>query len=128
MNEITKKYKIKSIITFWLSLALNIIPAAVFIIMGISTVDVEYKVILSVTGVVALILGIIMLMSKAKMGRSLFWMVFLGLYFCMNNLGGLIIAMGVCTLIDDLVVKRLHSRYNEDYHTNKQIDKREKKE
>lgn len=125
MSDITKKLRLKSAITFWLSVALNVVPMLVFIIAGISTQEVEQKVVLSLTAMIAAVIGVIMLVSKAKLGRVLFWIVFLVMYICMNDLKALIITMGICTLLDDLVIKHLHHRWNEDYHTNKQIDKRE---
>lgn len=124
MSEYTKGYKIKSRITFWLSLALNIIPMIVFFFCGFSVADVNQKVILSFTAVAAIVLGVIMAISKAKIGRSIFWIVFLVFYFCMQDMLPIIVAMGACTIVDELLVSPLHKRWNTDYHTNKQIDKR----
>lgn len=124
MSKTTKNLRLKSAITFWLSVCLNVVPVAIFVIQGISTVEVEYKVVLSITAIIALVLGAIMLIAKAKLGRVLFWLVFLSMYCCMQDLKALVITMAVCTLLDDLIVKHLHHRFNEDFHTNKQIDKR----
>lgn len=124
MSDITKGYKIKSSITFWLSLALNVIPMIVFFFCGFATAEVSQKVILSFTGVAALILGAIMLISKAKIGRSIFWIMFLVMYFCMQDMLPIIIAMGACTIVDELVVSPLHTYWHTSAETNKQIDKR----
>lgn len=125
MSDITKSYNAKSKITFFLSLSLNIIPMLIFVIIGFCQGDVTQKVAIGFTAIAALVLGTIMLLSKAKLGRSLFWIIFLVMYVFMTNLYPIIIAMGICTIIDDLIVSPLHSRWNTDYHTNKQIDKRE---
>lgn len=124
MSKTTKNLRLKSAITFWLSVCLNVVPIAIFVAQGISTVEVEQKVVLSLTAMIALVLGAIMLIAKAKLGRVLFWLVFLSMYCCMDNLMPLVITMACCTFADDLVVKHLHHRFNEDFHTNKQIDKR----
>lgn len=124
MSDYTKGYQIKSRITFWLSIALNVVPMLIFFFCGFSTAEVNQKVVLSITAVAALILGAIMLLSKAKIGRSIFWIIFLVMYICMQDMLPIIISMGICTIIDELIVSPLHKRWNTDYHTNKQIDKR----
>lgn len=32
--------------------------------------------------------------------------------------------MGICTILDELIISPLHRRWKTDYRTNKQIDKR----
>lgn len=124
MSDTTKKLKHRSRFLWALSMLLNVVPMAVFVIMGFIQGTTEQKVVLGFTAVSALGLGALMILSKMNIKRSIFWILALGLTLVMNELYPVIIAMGSCTLLDELIVSPIHSRINTDYHTNKQIDKR----
>lgn len=72
MHEITKDYGRKAKITGIISLLLNIGPMLYFVIAGFIQGGVEQRVVLGLTGIAALVLGVIMMINKAKLGRSLF--------------------------------------------------------
>lgn len=124
LSTSTKKMRRKSRLTWWLSFLLNIVPMLVFVIIGFVNGSTEQKVSIGFTAIAAIILSCIMMLSKMNMKRSIFWIVFVGLYFVMQDLYPLIITMGACTLIDELIIEPIHDRANADYHINKQIDKR----
>lgn len=124
LSNATKRLRRKSRLTWWLGFLLNIVPMMVFVIIGFINGSTEQKVSIGFTAIAAIILGCIMMLSKMNVKRSIFWIVFVGLYFVMQDLYPMIITMGACTLIDELIIDPIHNRANADYHTNKQIDKR----
>lgn len=124
MSDITKGYNTKKNILFWISVALNVVPMLIFFFIGFKEVEVTKKVILSFTGVAALVLGGFMIVSKLRIKRTIFWICFLVLYFCMQDLYSLILAMGICTIVDEILVSPLHKYYKDKTFTNKEIDKR----
>lgn len=126
MSDTTKKLRNKSRFTWWLSIMLTMVPMSVFVTIGFVNGTTQQKVAIGFTAIASIILAVISLMSKMNIKRSIFYVILIGLYVVMKDLYPLLITMGVCTLADDIVVSPLHNRYNTDYHTNKQIDKREK--
>lgn len=124
ISTATKQLRTRSRLLWWLGFLLNIIPVMVFVTIGFINGTTEQKVSIGFTAIAAIILGCIMMLSKMNVKRSIFWIVFIGLYFTMQDLYPMIITMGACTFVDELLIEPLHNRANADYHTNKQIDKR----
>lgn len=124
LSTSTKQLQRKSRLTWWLGFLLNIVPMLVFVTIGFINGTTEQKVSIGFTAIAAIILGCIMALSKMNVKRSIFWIVFVGLYFVMQDLYPIIVTMGICTLIDELIIEPIHNRANADYHINKQIDKR----
>lgn len=124
MSDITKKNKKRYYLLKLISWALTIIPITVFLFMGMSTVDSEKKLILSFISVIAIILGVIMILTKVNLKRTIFWIVFIALYYCMSQLYILIIVMGGCTILDEIIIEPLEKHYKNKYKINKEIDKR----
>ena len=123
MSSPTKKYKNLSGLFGFLSWAIIIIPTLIFIIIGFINGVVASKLILGITTIAALIILMVAALQKAKL-RSPFWLVMIGLSFCLGEISGILILMGVCTVIDEMVVSPLHKHYSNLYTINREIDKR----
>lgn len=126
MSEVTKKKRIAKNVLFLISWALTIVPSALFIIEGFYYGETKEKICIGFVALASIILGVFMVLSKANLKRTIFWIVMLGCIAIMDNLRDLIIIMGACNIADEILISPLHNRFKEDYHTNKQIDKREK--
>lgn len=120
----TKTYKFKKNITFLLSFLCTFGPLITFIIMGYSQgTEMKEKLCLTMTLITAIILSLIAIMRKIHL-RSTVYIVMIGLWVALDKLLPFIITIGICTILDELIFTPLHKRWKEDYHTNKQIDKR----
>ena len=124
ISDYTKSKKRGAIITGILSFVLTIGPAVFFFFKGFVQGDTHTKVGLSMVMIISLVLGALMLLFKAHLKRTLFWILFIGVYAAMHSMLSVVISMAVCNIIDEVVITPLHSRFVEDYRTNKQIDKR----
>ena len=119
----TKTYKFKMIITGILSFLCSFGPLAVFIIMGLIEGEGKEKLVLTMTMVGAIILSMIAAMKKLHL-RSVTYILMIGLWIALDDLMPFIITMMICTMLDEIILTPLHKRWKEDYHTNKQFDKR----
>lgn len=124
MSSDTKKALKWKKITFWISVMLNLVPMIVFVIMGFVNGDVKEKVAIGFTTLSAIILTLFMILSKVNMKRTVFWIVLFGVVGVMDSLYTLFLVMGICQMLDDLVVSPLHTAFKNTAKTNKIIDKR----
>lgn len=122
-SEPTKHYHRMDIFFSILSWAIMLIPMAVFIVMGFITGPVVSKVALGLTTIAAIIMLAIAALQKTKL-RSPFWLVVIGLAFCLNEVYTMLIIMGVATIMDELIFSPLSKYYHSRYVINDQIDKR----
>lgn len=122
-SDPTKHYHRMDIFFSVLSWAIMIIPMAVFIVMGFITGPVVSKVALGLTTIAAIIMLAIAALQKTKL-RSPFWLVVIGLAFCLNEVYTMLIIMGVATIMDELIFSPLSKYYHSRYVINDQIDKR----
>ena len=122
-SEPTKHYHRMDIFFSILSWAIMIIPMAAFIVMGFITGPVVSKVALGLTTIAAIIMLAIAALQKTKL-RSPFWLVVIGLAFCLNEVYTMLIIMGVATIMDELIFSPLSKYYHSRYVINDQIDKR----
>lgn len=126
MSNITKRQRLLSRIFGILSFLLAIAPAIVFVIMGFACGTPTQKIAIGFTGITAIVLLVFSLISKLKIKKSVFWIAMFGMIGLFDSLGYMFIIVGVGQILDEIIVSPLHHRFKEDYHTNKQIDKREK--
>lgn len=119
----TKSYKIKKNIAFFLSLLCSFGPLIVFTIMGLVQGEGKEKICLTLTSISSIILAAICSMRKIHL-RSTIYILMIGLWIALDDLLPFIITLMICTMLDELIFTPLHKRWKEDYHTNKQIDKR----
>lgn len=124
MTDYTKKKRVASRITGLISFLLNVVPVIVFVIIGFIQGGVKQKVSLSFLGVAALVLGFLMLLFKANLKRTLFWIMMIGIYICLDKMQSVIITLAVCNVLDEVIISPLHKKFASEYKTNKEIDKR----
>lgn len=119
----TKNYKFKKNITFILSMLCSIGPLVVFTIMGIIQGEGVEKISLTLTAISSIVLAVIAILNKIHL-RSTTYILMIGLWIALDNLLPFVITLMICTMLDELVLTPLHNRWKEDYHTNKQFDRR----
>lgn len=119
----TKTYRIKKNIAFFLSMLCNIGPLVAFVIMGMIEGEDREKVCLTLTAISSIVLGLICVMRKVHL-RSTLYILMIGLWIALDNLLTFIVTLMICTLLDELILTPLYHRWKEDFHTNKQFDKR----
>lgn len=119
----TKNYKFKKNITFILSMLCSIGPLVVFTIMGIIQGEGVEKISLTLTAISSIVLAVIAILNKIHL-RSTTYILMIGLWIALDNLLPFVITLMICTMLDELVLTPLHKRWKEDYHTNKQFDRR----
>lgn len=119
----TKNYKFKKNITFILSMLCSIGPLVVFTIMGIIQGEGVEKICLTLTAISSIVLAVIAILNKIHL-RSTTYILMIGLWIALDNLLPFVITLMICTMLDELVFTPLHNRWKEDYHTNKQFDRR----
>lgn len=104
----------------WLVLT---VPMSVFIIKGFILGSVVSKVALGLTAVAAFIILVFSALQKLKL-RSPFWILCIGLSFCLTKIYPLLIFMGVGTILDEIIFSPLGKHYRNLHTINKEIDKR----
>ena len=119
----TKSYKIKKNICGLLSLLCTIGPLITFVIMGFVQGEGKEKICLALTAFGSIGLGLIAVWNKMHL-RSTLYILLIGLWIALDNLMPFIITLVICTMLDELIFTPLYKRFKEDYHTNKQLDKR----
>lgn len=119
----TKTYKYKMIITGILSFLCSFGPLIVFAIMGFIQGEGKEKVVLTMTMVGAIIIASVSAMRKIHL-RSTTFILMIGLLIALDRLFPFILTITICTILDELLFTPLYHRFKENYHINKQIDKR----
>lgn len=121
----TRKYKIRYIIFYLLSLASIIIPVIFFTIKSYIESDlVHEKITLSMTILVTLLLTVIGIANKCVY-RSKLWILLIGLYICLKNIMQPLIWIATCQVLDELCFNPLKQHYKNLFIINREIDKRE---
>lgn len=127
MSDVTKKYKIWNIIMLTISTLLCYLPLLIALISGFNYSDGAGKVTLSICCVFALLLTIINIISKYSI-RSTMWIVLLGIYSVLDNVMPYLIAIAICTVLDEFIFSPLHKYFKDKLIINREIDKRYGKE
>lgn len=125
-SKMTKKYRFWKNVLGFLSFLASFGVLAVFTVMGIiqgGGLATSTTICLTLTSVAAIILALIGVMNKVHL-RSTMYVAMIGLWIALENIVPFIITLGICTILDELLFTPLYHRFKEDYHTNKQIDKR----
>lgn len=120
----TKKLHTWLIVLIILSLLLNVGPIAAYCVIAFveGTVLVE-KVALSMTLFVVAILSVIAWANKLVL-RSRLWILLAGLFFVLDAFAAPIIIIGVCQVLDELLVSPIKKRIKTRYIVNKEMDRR----
>lgn len=120
----TKKLHTWLIVLIILSFLLNVGPIAAYCVIAFveGTVLVE-KVALSMTLFVVAILSVIAWSNKLVL-RSRLWILLAGLFFVLDAFAAPIIIIGVCQVLDELLVCPIKKRISTRYIVNKEMDRR----
>lgn len=120
----TKKLHFWLIILTILSILLNVGPVATYCIIGFvqGTALIE-KVALSMTIFVVAILSVIAWANKLVL-RSRLWIILAGLFFVLDAFITPIIILGVCQVLDELLVCPIKHNIKTRYTINKEMDRR----
>lgn len=106
-----------------LSILLTVGPCLVYVCIGFAQAETVRKLQLGMCTVCAIILGAFNIVFKRHM-RSVVWILMIGIYFALEHIAGLIIALAVCTIADEFLITPLKKSYGGKLVTNKEIDKR----
>lgn len=124
MTNITKKYNTLWIIFAILSFGATFFPITFYIIKAfISNATTEQKVTLVSTIMIALIFTILNLLLKFHI-RSTIWILFLGVYICLDDIINMVFIIAVCTILDEFIFSPLAKHFKQKKIINKEIDKR----
>lgn len=120
----TKKLRFWLIILIILSFLLNVGPVATYCIIGLvqGTALIE-KVALSMTIFVVAILSVIAWANKLVL-RSRLWIILAGLFFVLDAFITPLIILGVCQVLDELLVCPIKHTIKTRYTINKELDRR----
>lgn len=120
----TKTYRIWYWILAAASILLNVGPFVgyTFTALFSATLTTE-KVALCTTVFIVLILTAISLVNKVAM-KSRLWILLIGIYICLDSVMTPIIIIGVCQVVDELVVCPIKSRFSTKLTISKELDKR----
>lgn len=119
----TKNYKCKMIIAGLFSFLCSFGPLIVFLVMGLIQGEGQEKIVLTMTLVGALCVAAVAALRKIHL-KSTTYILMIGLWAALDQLLPFILTVAICTILDELIFTPLYHRWKEDYHTNKQIDKR----
>lgn len=123
MSEITKKYKVKYMITKALEIALTFGPLIAYVIIGFAGAEPTRRVLLSLSTISAIIMAFVSVVFKFHL-RSIIFIIMLGIHCCVDNITGLITIMAATTMLDELIVTPLCKHYKNKLSINREIDKR----
>lgn len=123
-SELTTKNRKGYWITLAISWLLTIGPGIIFFLKGFVQGDTHTKVCMSMIMILSLVLMALMALMKAKLKRTLFWTIFIGIYMAMDSMASVAITFAICNIIDEIIVTPLNHKYKCDLNINKQIDKR----
>lgn len=120
----TKKYRSTYIILMIVSLILNLFPVAFYVVKAFIESSATYqKVALSSTIFISLILTCVSLLTKVNI-RSIIWILFIGLYVCLDSIIDMIWFIAVFQVTDELVISPLKKMVKNKWIINKELDKR----
>lgn len=123
MSDITKKYTAGYIFFGILSFLANIAPLLYYFVLAMMNATVEQKVVLGgMLTAAALIVGINALFKCHF--RSAIWIMLLGIFFVIQNILPLLIAVAILTIVDEFIFTPLYKKCKELATINKQIDRR----
>ena len=121
MREKTKHLRAGKIIMHIISIALCYVPLLVALITGFTYNDGAGKVTMSICCVFALLLTVINIISKYSV-RSTMWIILIGIYTVLDDVMPYLIAIAVCTVLDEFIVSPIYRSLKNRYIINKEID------
>lgn len=103
-------------------------PILYFVPYGFATGEPKQKIGLGFTVIVSLCLAVLAIISDAKtrsgLAKTIMWILIIGILFCLTKVKTFIYIMAVVSILDEMLIVRLKTRYKNLYLTNKEIDRR----
>ena len=122
--ERTAKFKKSKVILGLISFLLCYAPLFVALVVGFSYTEGVGKISLTISCALALLLTIINLISKYSI-RSTMWILLIGIYIALDDVMPYLIAIAICTIVDEFIISPLHRKYKDLYTINREIDARQ---
>ena len=122
-SQRTKKFRAGKWIFWSLSFLCNWGFIIAFFIYGLVCGQATARYSVAITGIVAIILGIISILFK-RHWRTPLIIILGGLYFAIMKFSIVIITLAVCIILDELIFTPLYLYFREKTSINKEIDKR----
>lgn len=123
-SEMTKSNRKGYWITLAISWLLTLGPGVIFFIKGFVQGDTHTKVCMSMIMILSLVLMALMALMKAKLKRTLFWVIFIGIYISLDTMVSVALTFAICNILDEIIVTPIHAKYKRDLAIHKQMDKR----
>lgn len=121
MREKTKKLKATRNALGLISFLLCYMPLLVALGIGFSYTSDAGRVSLTISCAVALLLTIINTLMKYSI-RSTMWVLLLGIYLALDNVMPYLIAIAICTIVDEFIISPMYRNTKNKYTINKEID------
>lgn len=125
MSDVTKRYRMLSLLFYFLGWLLILLPVIIFGIKGCldGTIELTNKLKLGLCFVSALFFLVLGVKSKYNC-RSITYFLLMGCYFVAHRIEVVILVCGICCVLDEFVVRPLHKYYHNKAVINREIDKR----
>lgn len=127
MNQRTRKFRLGTRLTGFLSFLLSWGVLLTFLVIGFATGDETQAFALGITGIAGALIGFCGIIARKHWLSPLIILMF-GLYLVLDYFAPVLIVIGVTILLDELLVSPLHKFFKSRYVINKEIDKREPNE
>lgn len=128
MSDRTKQCKTLMIIFGILHFLCLFGPILYFVPYGFIVGEAVSKITLGFSVITSLCLAVIMLFADAAvrggLTKTIMWLLVLGVVICLAEVKAFIIIMAAVSIIDELVITKLHARYKDAYAANREIDRR----
>lgn len=122
-SDVTKRYRRRYRFFKILSWILTLGPLIPYVVYGYIIGGSVEKIVLSLTTMAAVPLGGYCILFKKNI-RNIIFVILLGVYLAVKEITVLLIIVGVCTVLDELIITPLENTYREKTMANKQIDGR----
>lgn len=124
MTETTQKARRMYRLWTLVSVLCGVGPVVGFSIAGLVNGSATYqKTALVFSIFVAIIFSGIFWLNK-KAFKSRIWIIFLGLYICLDKVLAALIVFGICQIVDELLCEPMARHYKQKYTINKEFDAR----
>ena len=128
MSPRTKQCKTLSFIFGLLHFLCLFGPLLYFVPYGLAIGTVVQKVTLSLSIIVSICLAVFSIIAEAStrggLAKVIMWALVMGVCICLTEVKTFIYIMAIVSIIDELIISKVHSHYKTAYQTNLEIDKR----
>lgn len=107
-----------------LSIAVNVLPIAIFTVEGFIQGSTAGKTTLGLCLVMTLICLLINFVFKYHI-RSTIWIMAIGIYACLEKISPMLITIAICTMCDEFIFQPLCKHFYAKWKTNKTMDERQ---